>query len=146
MSDTTIPDLPVLIGLSGLEQIWGNLNGVDFRFSSQQIANLVGPGAFGFNVVQATASTFMTPGVAYGVRTDLGAFTMVCPALIRPTLIIVQDTAANAAANNITINGNGLDVSVFGTSAPTQPINISGAGLILWGFPGYQWSGIPVGY
>ena len=44
MASTTIPDLPPLLAFTGDELVWVNVNGVDYRMTTAQIAtNVIWP-------------------------------------------------------------------------------------------------------
>jgi|SRR6185312_5356472 len=144
MASQTIPGLGALVALSGLEQVWVNLAGVDYRVSTQQIADLVGGGG-GIGVEEVVGDLNMQAGFAYAVRTDLGAFTLTCPTLTSPALIFVQDVGYNAGTNPITISGGALDVALFGSVSAIQAIDINDTGFMLWGLPGLYWRAIPFG-
>lgn len=75
------------------------------------------------------------PLTLYGVQTSIAALTIDLPAISAITpgdWLVLLDIDYNAAVNNITVAAFGSDeIALFGASASTQTLNISGVCVLL---------------
>lgn len=89
--------------------------------------DLIAPGVGGF-VIEASGEALI-PGVFYGVKTGLGAFSMTLPALVlvtSPAYIEIADLDNNAGVNNYTINAfAGDQIANHGALSAAYTVNIS---------------------
>lgn len=121
MASTTLPNLPPNLVLEGTELVWINVNGIDYRTTTAQIAALAGGGGGGLiGVFVETSGVQLFTGAVYSVATDRGAFSGTLPPLITVPVgafLEVQDAAYNAGVNSYTVNASGADtISGLGSS------------------------------
>lgn len=93
--------------------------------------------------VAAAASPYTVLGTDYFITTDSTAAIMTITLPATPTTgrtIIVYDGVGQAAINNVTIDGNGANITAGGTSAATKAINTAYESYTLT-FNGTVWCG-----